>query len=146
MEQVELGPGDAPDLTALYEAYDWWADRTVENVREALANTPVAVGIRDGDELVAAARVVTDGVYYAKLYDVVVAESRRGVGIGAELMDAVVSHPALDGVFLSVTCREGLVEFYERSGFESYPSPVDRPDGPAEEMHHLYRPYDPEDR
>jgi predicted GNAT family N-acyltransferase len=146
MQQVELTPSDAPELTALYEEYGWWADRTVENVREALSNTPVAVGVREDGDLVAAARVVTDEVYYAKLYDVVVAEARRDEGVGAELLDAVVSHPDLDGVFLSVTCREGLVEFYERGGFEPYPSPVDRPDGPAEEMHHLYRPYDPDDR
>jgi predicted GNAT family N-acyltransferase len=146
MEQVELGPEDAPELTALFEEYGWWADRTVADVREALANTAVAVGMRDDGDLVAAARVVTDGVYYAKLFDVVVAESRRGDGLGTELVEAVGSHPELDGVFLSVTCREGLVDFYERAGFEPYPSPVDRPDGPAEEMQHLYRPYDLDDR
>ena len=146
MQQVELTPSDAPELTALYEEYEWWADRTVEDVRDALSNTAVAVGIRDEGDLVAAARVVTDGVYYAKLYDVVVAESRRGEDVGTELVDAVVSHPALDGVFLSVTCREGLVEFYERAGFESYPSPVDHPDGEPEAMHHRYRPYDPDTR
>jgi GNAT superfamily N-acetyltransferase len=146
MQQVDLDPDDASDLTALYEEYGWWADRTVEDVREALSNTLVAVGVRDDGELVAAGRVVTDGVYYAKLYDVVVAASRRGEGVGTELLDAVVSHPELDGVFLSVTYREGLVEFYERAGFEPYPSPVERPDGPAEAMHHRYRPFDPDDR
>ena len=141
MQTVELTPADAPELTALYEAYDWWADREVESVREALANS-IAVGVREDGELVASARVVTDGVYYAKCYDVVVREERRGEGIGAELLDAVVSHPELEDVFLSLTCREGLVPFYERCGFEPYPSPVERPDGPAEEMAHLYRPKD----
>lgn len=144
MERVELTPADAPALTALYEEYGWWADRTVEDVRTALARTPVAVGLRDDGDLVAAARVVTDGVFYAKLYDVVVAESRRGEGVGAELLDAVVSHPELDDVFLSVTCREGLVGFYERAGFEPYPNPVERPDGDPEEMYHLYRPREAE--
>jgi GNAT superfamily N-acetyltransferase len=141
MQTVELTPADASELTALYEAYDWWADREVESVREALANS-VAVGVREDGELVASARVVTDGVYYAKCYDVVVREERRGEGIGAELLDAVVSHPELEDVFLSLTCREGLVPFYERCGFEPYPTPVERPDGPAEAMAHLYRPRD----
>ena len=141
MQTVELTPTDAPELTELYEAYDWWADREVESVREALANS-IALGIRDDGELVASARVVTDGVYYAKCYDVVVAEARRGEGIGEELLEAVVSQPELEDVLLSLTCREGLVPFYERCGFEPYPSPVERPDGPAEEMAHLYLPKD----
>lgn len=139
MEQVELTSEDAPDLTALYGEYGWWDDRTTDEVREALANTPVAVGIRDDGDLVAAARVITDGIYYGKVYDVVVAADRRGEGVGTRLMDAVVAHPDLLDVWLSVTCREGLVEFYERAGFEAYPSPVDRPDGEPEEMRHLVR-------
>lgn len=142
MQTVELGPAAAAELAALYEEYDWWADRTAADLREALANTTVAMGVRDDGDLIAAARVVGDGVYYAKLYDVVVAADRRGEGVGAELLDAVVSHPAVEDVFLSLTCREGLVPFYERFGFDPYPSPVDRPDGDPEEMRHLYRPRD----
>ncbi|MFC7225817.1 GNAT family N-acetyltransferase [Salinirubellus salinus] len=139
MQTVELGPTDAVELARLYEAYDWWAERTVPEVRAALADS-IALGVRDDGDLVASARVVTDGVYYATCYDVVVREDRRSEGVGEELLDAVVSHPALADVFLSLTCREGLVPFYERAGFEPYPSPVERPDGPAEEMVHLYRP------
>jgi predicted GNAT family N-acyltransferase len=139
METVELGPSDAAELADLYTEYDWWADRSADGVREALANS-LALGLRDGNDLVASARIVTDGVYYAKCYDVVVREDRRGEGVGEELMRAVASHPAVDDVFCSLTCREGLVPFYERCGFEPYPSPVERPDGPAEEMAHLYLP------
>lgn len=97
------------------------------------------MGLRDDGDLVAVARVISDGVYYAKVYDVVVATSRRGENVGTRLMEAVVNHPHLDDVFLSLTCRTGLVEFYERAGFEPYPSPVDRPDGEPEEMRHLVR-------
>jgi GNAT superfamily N-acetyltransferase len=141
METVELDPADAAELTAIYGEYDWWADRTMEDVREALAGSLV-LGVREDDDLVAAARVVTDGVYYATCYDVVVHGKRRGEGVGTALMEAVVSHPALEGVSLTLTCREGLVEFYERCGFEPYPSPVERPDGEAEETCHLHRPRD----
>jgi predicted GNAT family N-acyltransferase len=144
METVELGPDDAAELATLYEEYDWWADRSVDDLRAALRNTMLAMGVRDDGDLVAAARVVGDGVFYAKCYDVVVAAERRGEGVGATLLDAVVSHPELDDVFLSLTCREGLVAFYEGFGLEPYPGPVDRPDGPAEEMRHLYRPREDE--
>ena len=65
-----LTPANAEALTALYGDYEWWADRTTEDVRRALAGTAVAVGIEADDELVAAARVLTDRTYYAKVYDV----------------------------------------------------------------------------
>lgn len=66
----DLSPEDAPELAALYGDYEWWADRRVEEVRRALAETAVAVGVEDGDELVGAARVLTDYAYYATVYDV----------------------------------------------------------------------------
>ena len=66
----DLTPADAEALTALYGDYEWWDDRTVEDVRRALAETAVAVGVEADDGLVAAARVLTDRTYYAKVYDV----------------------------------------------------------------------------
>ena len=66
----DLTPADAEALTALYRDYEWWADRTTEDVRRALAGTAVAVGVEADGELVAAARVLTDRTYYAKVYDV----------------------------------------------------------------------------
>ena len=66
----DLTPADAEALTALYRDYEWWADRDAEDVRRALAGTAVAVGIEADGELVAAARVLTDYTYYAKVYDV----------------------------------------------------------------------------
>ncbi|MCL9812425.1 hypothetical protein [Natranaeroarchaeum aerophilus] len=66
----DLAPGDAWELVALYEEYDWWEDRSVEDVRRALAETEVAVGIEADGDLVATARVLTDYTYYANVFDV----------------------------------------------------------------------------
>lgn len=41
----DLTPEDVETLTALYRDYEWWADREAETVREALAETEVAVGV-----------------------------------------------------------------------------------------------------
>jgi predicted GNAT family N-acyltransferase len=124
---IGLGPEDAAEVAALYETYEWWADRDPADVERALANTDLAVGIREetGD-LVAAARVLTDLVYYARLYDVIVASSRREVGIGERLVAAVTDHPELQAVdAIALTCREGLVPFYDRCGFERHEPTVD---------------------
>lgn len=64
---VELDAGDADDLHALFGEYGWWDERERDDVERALANTDLAVGLREHDagteaasrDLVAAARVLT---------------------------------------------------------------------------------------
>lgn len=131
----DLTPKDAPELTALYEEYEWWEDRDVEGVRRALTATPVAVGVERGGELVAAARVLTDFQYYATVYDVIVAADCRGEGHGDRLLAGVRGHPALQELpRLALLCREGLVPFYESVGFELFDRDIDVPEGGSEPL------------
>jgi GNAT superfamily N-acetyltransferase len=133
-------------LQSLYGTYEWWADREDEAVRAALAGTDEVVFVRDesasardvGGEgrVVAAARVLTDYVYYAQVYDVIVHEAYRGEGAGRALVEGVGSHPALADVSPSLLAREGLVEFYERCGFED-PGAIEHPDGDPEPLRWL---------
>jgi len=84
---------------------------------------------------VAVARVLTDHTYNANVFDVVVAADRRGEGLGARLMDAVLDHPDLQRVVgLSLLCREGLVPFYGSVGFERDGGEVEGPEGGTEEL------------
>ncbi|RBI59248.1 N-acetyltransferase [halophilic archaeon] len=131
----DLTAEDAPALTALYGEYGWWDDREVDAVREALAETEVAVGVEDDGELVAAARVLTDFTYYCTVYDVIVAADRRGEGFGETLLNAVLDHPELQSVQgLSLLCRRGLVSFYESVGFDPSDRDVEIPEGGTEEL------------
>lgn len=131
----DLTPDDAPALTQLYEDYEWWADREVEGVCEALAETEVAVGVEDDGDLVAAARVLTDFTYYATVFDVIVAADRRGEGLGEVLLNAILDHPDLESVAgLSLLCRRGLVPFYESVGFEVFDREIEIPEGGTEGM------------
>lgn len=126
VEAVELGPEDAAALAALYGDWDWWADRDPDAVERMLANTDAAVGVRDGGDLVAAARALTDGVYYAKLCDVIVAADRRGEGLGSRVVEAVLDHPEVAAAdHVELLCEEELVPFYEACGFEVNPDFVE---------------------
>ena len=50
-EVRELGPADAPPLVDLYDESEWFADRSVDDVRAALQATAVAVGVEtDADD------------------------------------------------------------------------------------------------
>jgi predicted GNAT family N-acyltransferase len=131
----DLTPDDAQELTALYEDYEWWDDREVEDVRAALAETEVAVGVEDDGDLVASARVLTDYTYYANVFDVIVAAHRRGEGLGETLVEAVVDHPDLQSVVgLSLLCRRGLVPYYESVGFDLFDREMEVPEGGVEEL------------
>jgi predicted GNAT family N-acyltransferase len=79
--------------------------------------------------------VLTDYTYYATVYDVVVAEAVRGEGYGRQLMAGVLEHQDLQSVDgLALSCRAGLVAFYESVGFERFEREVDEPEGGIEEL------------
>lgn len=153
---VELSGSDAADLVDLYDDYSAWADRDADRVAAAIEGSDVALGLQadedddddaatgreGGDDagdsrLVAAARVVSDRAYYATVYDLVVAENRRGEGLGHDLLAAVVDHDALDDVpRLTAACREGLTGFYADCGFERSRETV-KHDGREEPLVHM---------
>jgi GNAT superfamily N-acetyltransferase len=137
-----LPEGRLDELVALYRDYEWWADRDAAAVRRAVEGTDLLVVLDDraADRLVASARVVTDFTYYATVYDVVVAEDRRGEGLGERLLEAVADHPELASLpGVSFLCREGLVEFYESAGFQRADDRVAHPDGDPEPLVRMKR-------
>lgn len=126
-----LTADSASELRALYDDYRPWANRSEEEVAQLMENTDEVIGIWDTetDELVASARVLTDYHQYSMIYEVIVAESRRGEDLGRQTIDAIVTHPRLQDVILTLRCREGLVPFYDKCGFELRDRDIEMPDG-----------------
>jgi predicted GNAT family N-acyltransferase len=126
-----LDRGDAPGLYALFQSHEGWDWRKIEDVRAAVANAADAVGLVDTEtgELVAAARILTDFVFYARIYDVIVAADHCGQGLGTRLLEAVVERPAVtETKRVTLSCDERLVGFYEQVGFA-----VEETDGDEDE-------------
>lgn len=121
MQLRELTPDDAASLTALYHTYDWWDDRERARVRTSIEGADCVLGLVGEGKILGTARIITDGVYYARLYDVLLHPSIRGSGHGKRLVRAARDHPLLEDVnAVTLSCREGLVPFYERCGFERH--------------------------
>lgn len=147
MEIRDLDTDDADALTALYHTFEWWDDREETRVRRSIAGADAMVGLvaggedvedgvsnggldgvdedalalADGGVLLGSARVVTDEVYYARIYDVLLAAGVRGDGHDEGLVRAAREHPLLSDVdTITLSCREGLAPFYERCGFERH--------------------------
>jgi predicted GNAT family N-acyltransferase len=106
-------------LLTLYRN-EWWSkERKRDDVRKMLAHTDILFGLVDeADTLVGFTRVITDRVYRAIVYDVIVAPGKRGADLGRMLLDAVVAHPDLAGIeSLELHCLPELEPFYAKWGF-----------------------------
>jgi GNAT superfamily N-acetyltransferase len=74
--------------------------------------------VDEGDRLIGIVRVMTDFVYRAMVFDVIVNPTHRKMGLGTKLMDALVNHPKLQAVEKSyLNCLPKMIPFYERWGF-----------------------------
>lgn len=108
--------------------HEWWTSRrTIEQTRGILNGSDLTIGLCDAaaDRLVAFARVLTDGIARAFIFDVIVATDHRGRGLGRRVVDAVLSHPAVKDVELvELYCKPELVPFYRRLGFRAPDSGV----------------------
>jgi predicted GNAT family N-acyltransferase len=117
-----LSEAQTIQLHALYQQEWWSAGRTLDEVREMLAHTSVVLGVVQADtqELLAFARVLTDGVFKAFLFDVIVQSAHRGTGIGTFLMAKLAEHPVLARVkHIELYCLPERKAFYQRHGFSA---------------------------
>lgn len=117
---ADLTEEQVADLQELYRE-EWWTEgRELACVERMLTESDVVVGLADPatGELLAFARALTDAVYKAVVFDVIVRSDRRGTGLGDRLMEAVLGHPDVAEVdHVELYCLDELVPFYERWGF-----------------------------
>jgi N-acetylglutamate synthase-like GNAT family acetyltransferase len=114
---------DLHQLQSLLQDSAFWAqDRSIGDLEIAVANSHPVIGVWNGGQLIGFARTTSDGIYRATLWDVVVRAEYRGLGIGRELVDALLRHPRLrqvEKVYLMTTYQQ---DFYERLGFQRNPT------------------------
>ena len=117
----EVAPSMMGDLMALFEMSWWTNTRTREDVEGMLGAPQIKVVLVDTStgKLVGFTRVLTDFVYKALIFDVIVDPEFRGRQLGRHLMDVVLGHPRLLGVAgFELYCRQEMIPFYQRWGFE----------------------------
>lgn len=100
----------------------WAAGVPLETVRISVENSLV-FGMYRGDEQVGFARAITDRATFAYLSDVFVLEEHRGQGLGAWLVETVLSHPDLRGLRRWMLSTRDAHELYRRHGFAGLGSP-----------------------
>jgi GNAT superfamily N-acetyltransferase len=107
------------DLHVMYQG-EWWSkDRTLEETHRVVDGSQVCIGlVESSGRLVGFTRIITDFVFKALVFDVIVAPGYRGVGVGDRLMSLAVGHERLRGVkSMELYCLPELMPFYQRHGF-----------------------------
>ena len=118
--QERLTDSQVADLVRLYQSEWWTRGRQESEVRLMLQHCDLIVAISEEatGRLVGFARVLTDFVYKAMIFDVIVDSTYRSQGLGRMLMDRMVNHPSLHSVkHLELYCLPEMVAFYERWSF-----------------------------
>jgi GNAT superfamily N-acetyltransferase len=108
------------DLLELFKATYWAPHRTRNDVAEMLRNTDYNFGVAENPtgRLRAYTRVLSDRVYRAVVFDVVVHPDYRGRGLARMILEAVIEHPDLAQIeYLCLFCKPDVVGLYRKMGF-----------------------------
>ena len=114
---------DVPVIhTFLAHSY-WAAGIPLEVVKRSIENS-LAFGLYEGERQIGFARVITDRATFAYLADVFILEDFRGLGLGAWLIEAVMSHPELQGLRRWMLVTKDAHKLYRKSGFADLKNPA----------------------
>lgn len=107
------------DLMALFEQVSWSNGRTLPDTQDMVKYTNLFLTAWDGERLVGCGRVLTDYVYRASIWDVIVDQQYQGQDIGTEIINRILFHETLQRVELFWLCTREHQAFYETLGFSS---------------------------
>ena len=108
---------DVPLIHHFLSRDTYWAkDIPLALVQKAIANS-LCFGGFIGNDQVAFARVISDYTTFANLVDVFVLPDHRGRGYSKSLMDAVFSHPQLQGLRRFTLATGDAHGLYAQYGF-----------------------------
>lgn len=118
--RLRLWPEALAQLQKLLDGHSFWArGRSSRQLRRMLAGSQAAVSLWEQGRLVGFGRASSDRVFRAVLWDVVVADSHQGRGLGRRVVEELLACPGVrdvERVYLMTTNSAG---FYRRLGFDA---------------------------
>jgi len=105
------------DLQELYRFTRWGRSRSIEQIGKMLQETSMCFSARHSGKLVAFCRVLTDFVFRASLWDIMVHPDHQGKGLGSSLLEYALDHPMMREIPLIITYTSELAPFLARLGF-----------------------------
>ena len=110
---------DPAALVPLFEQASWARGRTVAETTPMVLHTDLFITAWEDRRLIGCGRVLTDYVYRASIWDVIVDSAYQGRDVGTEIIHRILNHPALQRVELFWLCTRDKETFYETLGFSA---------------------------
>lgn len=114
-----------PQIKELHDLYqqEWWTkERSLEDTKKCVENSQICIGITDeNNHLIGFVRVITDYVFKAFIFDLIIHPDHRNQGLGKRLMNEVLHHKKLSGVkHFELYCLPEMKNWYEPFGFNCH--------------------------
>lgn len=110
---------DPAALLPLFEQASWAGGRTVAETTRMVLHTDLLITAWDDGRVIGCGRVLTDYVYRASIWDVVVDSAYQGQDVGTEIIHRILNHSSLRRVELFWLCTRDKQAFYETLGFSA---------------------------
>lgn len=120
---TDLAP-DAGRYLELFETTGWNSmyAASARDLACALASSWYVISAYEDSQLVGSGRIVSDGVLYAMIYDMVVRPSHKGRGIGTAILNMLIDKCRAEGLReIQLFAARGTEAFYARHGFGRRP-------------------------
>ena len=104
-------------LIALFDQAQWSQGRTTHDTSKMLAQSDLVVSAWENNRLIGFGRVLTDYVFRASIWDVIIDQHYQGKDIGTQVMRRILDHPSLKHVELFWLCTRDKQAFYATLGF-----------------------------
>ncbi len=114
LDSTDINP---QQLLTLFDQADWACARSLQDTTRMLAHTDVAISAWDGPKLIGFGRVLTDYVFRASIWDVIVDRAYQDRDIGKAIIQRILTHPTLSEVELFWLCTRRYQGFYASLGF-----------------------------
>jgi GNAT superfamily N-acetyltransferase len=111
------------DVVHGYLTRSYWSAGIPRDLVERAIRNSLVFGLYFANRQVGFARVITDRATFAYLCDVFVLEDFQGRGLGKWMMEAVTSHPDLQGLRRFLLATRDAHGLYERFGFRPLANP-----------------------
>lgn len=115
----ELSKDQIEDLHDLYKDERWTNSRSLEETIKCVHGSQICIGLIDSDGvLIGFVRVLTDFIFKALIFDLIIKREFRGQGLSKKLMSLVKTHENLKDVRqFELYCLPELEGFYKKLEF-----------------------------
>ena len=104
-------------LQHLYTFTRWGRGRSLEQIDRMINSSSLCFSVYYEENMIAFCRILTDFVFRASLWDIMVHPDHQGKGLGSALLNYAIFHPAVKDIPLIITYTSELGPFLKQHGF-----------------------------